>query len=143
MATITETFRSNSPYGTFRMQLPEDPISWQQRAQRQKVSGKFPPTIGIHEPLSFQKADHNFRAREETGETRPDAPRRQNTPVVDTINGFTSVGAEAEDGNYRVIEPLIHKNPGPQASNPYERPTISPTQKLPWETNHKGKKSFL
>lgn len=139
MASITETFRSNSPYGTFRLNLPEDPISWQQRSQRQKVTGKFPPTIGIHEPSSFQKYDHNFRAREETGETRADAPRRQDTPVIDTLNGFTSVGAEVEDGNYRVIEPLIHKNPAPQASNPYERQDSPFTaQNLPWETKQKG-----
>jgi len=143
MASITETFHSSSPYGRFRMHLPEDPLAWQQRVQRQKVTGKFPPTLGIHEPVSFQIGDQNFRAREEVGETRPDAPRRQDTPVVDTINGFASVGADVEDGNYKAIEPLIHKNPGPQASNPYDRHPESPlpgitSQRQPWETNNKG-----
>ncbi|KAK3735078.1 hypothetical protein QZH41_002087 [Actinostola sp. cb2023] len=66
----------------------------------------------------------------------------EDTPVVDTINGFASVGADVEDGNYKAIEPLIHKNPGPQASNPYDRHPESPlpgitSQRQPWETNNK------
>jgi hypothetical protein len=108
------------------------------------VSGRFPPTYGIHETLSFQERDEsNFKVYGESGERRASAPRRQNTPVVDPTSGFTSVGADAEDGNHKPIEPLVYKDHRPQSAIPYGRPITSPTPELrtlnaPWETKNKG-----
>ncbi|XP_032239553.1 spermatogenesis-associated protein 48 [Nematostella vectensis] len=144
MVSITESFHTKSPYGTFRLHLAEDPIATQQRAQRQKISGKFPATQGIYDVLSFQERDEsNYKIYNEAGERRADAPRRQNTPVVDPTSGFTSVGADAEDGRYTPIDPLVNKDHRPQSAKPYGRPITSPipelrTQNAPWESQNKG-----
>lgn len=144
MACVTERFHSRSPYGTFRLHLPEDPLAVGQRTQRQKVTGRFPPTRGIHDIISFQDRDEsNYRVYSDKGERRAEAPRRQDTPVVDPTSGFTSVGADAEDGNHKPIEPLVCKDHRPQSATPYGRPITSPTPELrtinaPWETKNKG-----
>lgn len=147
MATVVESFAgSRSPYGTFRLHVSEDPLAVEERARRQRVVGKIPLPTKNYDIPSFQESDEkNFKRYNDSGERRADAPRRQNTPVIDPISGFTSVGADAEDGNYKPIEPLVIKDHRPQSAVPYGRPITSPipelrAQNAPWETRQiKGK----
>ena len=146
MVTVAE-FRAHprSPYGTFRLHVPEDSLAIEERARRQRVMGKFPlPTRNYDIPSFHESNEVNFKRYNESGDRRADAPRRQNTPVVDPTSGFTSVGADAEDGNYKPIEPLVVKDHRPQSAVPYGRPITSPipelrAQNAPWESRNKGK----
>ena len=145
MATVTQLRGRDSPYATFRLRIPEDPIAMEQRVNRQRASGQFPQGSGPYDIPSFQEKDEAFfRKYSDKGERRADAPRRQNTPVVDPVSGFTSVGADAEDGNYKTMEPLVNPDHRPQSAKPYGRPITSPipdlrSQNAPWETRNKGK----
>lgn len=145
MATAVNASHPRPPFGTFRLHLSEDPIALEQRFRRQQASGKFPATSATYDIPSFQEKDEAFfRRYAEKGERRADAPRRSDTPVVDPTSGFTSVGADAEDGNYQQIEPLVNKDHRPQSATPYGRPIVSPipdlrAQNAPWETKAKGK----
>lgn len=144
MATVSQIQRTNSPYATFRLHLPEDPLAVEERARRQKAVGKFPVDTVRYDVPSFQEKDETyFRKYSDKGDRRAEAPHRQNTPVVDPISGFTSVGADAEDGNYSPMEPLVNKDHRPQSAKPYGRPITSPipelrAQNAPWETRNKG-----
>ena len=145
MATAVNASPPKPPFGTFRLHLSEDPIALEQRFRRQQTAGKFPVTFTTYDTPSFQEKDEAFFRRfAEKGERRADAPRRSDTPVVDPTSGFTSVGADAEDGNYKQIEPLVNKDHRPQSATPYGRPIVSPipdlrAQNSPWETKNKGK----
>ena len=145
MTAVANTSLPRPPFGTFRLHLPEDSIAVEQRLKRQQASGKFPGTYSTYDIPSFQEKDEAFFRRfAEKGERRADGPRRSDTPVVDPISGFTSVGADAEDGNYTQIEPLVNKDHRPQSATPYGRPIVSPIPDLrshnaPWETKTKGK----
>lgn len=145
MAAVANTSIPRPPFGTFRLHLPEDHIAAEQRLKRQQAAGKFPATFTTYDVPSFQEKDEAFFRRfAEKGERRADAPRRSDTPVVDPISGFASVGADAEDGNYAQIEPLVNKDHRPQSATPYGRPIVSPipdlrSQNAPWETKNKGK----
>lgn len=143
MAAAANSSLSRPPFGTFRVHLPEDPISSEQRLNRQRAAGKFPATYATYDFLSFQEKDEAFFRRfADTGERRVDAPRRCDTPVVDPVSGFTSVGADAEDGNYKQIAPLVVKDHRPQSAIPYGRPIASPVseskdQNAPWKEKKK------
>lgn len=145
MATAINASLPKPPFGTFRLHLSEDPIALEQRFRRQQAAGKFPATFTTYDIPSFQEKDEAFFRRfAERGERRADAPRRRDTPVVDPTSGFTSVGADAEDGNYKQIEPLVNKDHRPQSATPYGRPIVSPipdlrAQNAPWETKNMGK----
>ena len=144
MGKVADVSLSRPPFGKFRLHLPEDSIAAEQRLNRQQAAGKFPPTYNTYDISSFQEKDEAFfRQFADTGERRSDAPRRSDTPVVDPVSGFTSVGADAEDGNYKQIEPLVVKDHRPQSAIPYGRPITSPildfrNQKAPWEGKSKG-----
>lgn len=144
MATAVNTSLPRPPFGTFRLHLSEDPIALEQRFRRQQASGKFPATFSTYDVASFQEKDEAFfRKFAEKGERRADAPRRSDTPVVDPTSGFTSVGADAEDGNYQQIDPLVNKDHRPQSAMPYGRPIVSPipdlrSQNAPWEAKNRG-----
>ena len=148
MAVVSNSSLTRPPFGTFRLHLPEDSVATDQRLKRQQAAGRFPSTFTTYDIPSFQEKDEAFFRRfAEQGERRVDAPRRSDTPVVDPISGFTSVGADAEDGNYKQIEPLVNKDHRPQSAVPYGRPIVSPipdlrSQNAPWETKNKGKVSY-
>lgn len=138
------TFSFSRPqFGSLRLHLPEDPIAAEQRFQRQQATGKFPAMYNTYDILSFQeKNEAFFRRFADAGERRSDAPRRSDTPVVDPVSGFTSVGADAEDGNYKQMEPLVVKDHRPQSAVPYGRPIVSPIPELrdqnaPWVGKNK------
>lgn len=145
MATAVNTSLPRPPFGTIRLHLSEDPIALEQRFRRQQASGKFPVTYPNYDIASFQKKDEAFFRRfAEKGERSADAPRRSDTPVVDPTSGFTSVGADAEDGNYQQVDPLVNKDHRPQSAIPYGRPIVSPipdlrSQNAPWEAKSMGK----
>ena len=149
MATAVNASLPKPPFGTFRLHLPEDHIALEQRFRRQQAAGKFPATFTTYDIPSFQEKDETFFRRfAEKGERRAEAPRRSDTPVVDPTSGFTSVGADAEDGNYKQIEPLLSKDHRPQSAIPYGRPIVSPipdlrAQNAPWETKNIGKLNYF
>ena len=142
---VAEASLPRPPFGTFRLHLAEDPIAVEQRLKRQQASGKFPTTFTAYDTLSFQEKDEKFFRRfSDKGERRADAPRRSDTTVIDPISGFTSVGADVEDGNYAQIEPFVNKDHRPQSAKPYGRPIISPipelrAQNAPWDAKNIGK----
>lgn len=144
MTAVANSTLPRPPFGTFRLHLSEDPVAVEQRLKRQQASGQFPATFTTCDVRSFQEKDEAFFRRfADKGERRADAPRRSDTPVVDPISGFTSVGADAEDGNYTQIEPLVNKDHRPQSATPYGRPIVSPipdlrSQNAPWEAKNKG-----
>lgn len=149
MAALASTSLPRPPFGTFRLHLAEDHIAVEQRLKRQQASGKFPGTFTTHDIPSFQEKDEAFFRRfADKGERRADAPRRSDTPVVDPVSGFTSVGADAEDGNYTQIEPLVTKDHRPQSAVPYGRPIVSPMPDLrgrnaPWDAKNKELEQLL